>query len=411
MSNYLSKLLEKTSETTTGNGSVDYVSNLLDKLTESIGGNLSSAIAAVLIIVLGWFVAGVLKRISAKLIAKTGIDERLNNSKINLSKFISKLVYFLVMIFVFTLALEKLGMTNVLEPIKNMLNGFTGFLPNIIGAGLVAYIGYMLATIVSELVELSGNSIKKLVPKLKLPENIDFVTIVKKIVFIFIFIPLLISAFNILNMEAISEPATSMLKDFFKAIPKVLVSSVIIIVFVIGGRFLSELIKDLLNSMNLNNFLNKAGLASITGNTNMVKVIGNIVYFFIILFGLTTAVDKLEFGLLSEILYTITNYAGKILFGLVILAIGNWISTVAANNFSKNDNNAFVASIIRVAILSIFLAIGLRTMGIADEIINLAFGISLGTVAVTIILSFGLGGREAAGKQMDKILNKFNGKD
>ncbi len=389
---------------------MDYLSNLLDKLSESIGGNLSSAIAAVIIVILGWFIAGILKRLTAKLIKKTGIDEKLNNDKINLSNFISKLIFFLVMIFVFTLALEKLGMSNVLDPVKNMLSEFTSFLPNIIGAGLVAYIGYMLATIVSELVELSGNSIRNFTPKLKLPENIDFVKIVKKIIFIFIFIPLLISAFNILNMEAISEPATSMLKDFFSAIPKVLVASIILIIFVIGGRFLSELIKDLLNSMNLNNFLNKAGLANITGNTNLVKIIGNLVYFFIILFGLTTALEKLEFNQLTDILYTITNYAGKILFGLVILVIGNWISTIAANNFSKNENNAFVASIIRIAIIAIFLAIGLRTMGIADEIINLAFGISLGTVALTIILSFGLGGREAAGKQMEKILSKFNNK-
>ncbi len=389
---------------------MDYLSNLLDKLSESIGGNLSSAIAAVIIVILGWFIAGILKRLTAKLIKKTGIDEKLNNDKINLSNFISKLIFFLVMIFVFTLALEKLGMSNVLDPVKNMLSEFTSFIPNIIGAGLVAYIGYMLATIVSELVELSGNSIRNFTPKLKLPENIDFVKIVKKIIFIFIFIPLLISAFNILNMEAISEPATSMLKDFFSAIPKVLVASIILIIFVIGGRFLSELIKDLLNSMNLNNFLNKAGLANITGNTNLVKIIGNLVYFFIILFGLTTALEKLEFNQLTDILYTITNYAGKILFGLVILVIGNWISTIAANNFSKNENNAFVASIIRIAIIAIFLAIGLRTMGIADEIINLAFGISLGTVALTIILSFGLGGREAAGKQMEKILSKFNNK-
>ncbi len=389
---------------------MDYLSNLLDKLSESIGGNLSSAIAAVIIVILGWFIAGILKRLTAKLIKKTGIDEKLNNDKINLSNFISKLIFFLVMIFVFTLALEKLGMSNVLDPVKNMLSEFTSFLPNIIGAGLVAYIGYMLATIVSELVELSGNSIRNFTPKLKLPENIDFVKIVKKIIFIFIFIPLLISAFNILNMEAISEPATSMLKDFFSAIPKVLVASIILIIFVIGGRFLSELIKDLLNSMNLNNFLNKAGLANITGNTNLVKIIGNLIYFFIILFGLTTALEKLEFNQLTDILYTITNYAGKILFGLVILVIGNWISTIAANNFSKNENNAFVASTIRIAIIAIFLAIGLRTMGIADEIINLAFGISLGTVALTIILSFGLGGREAAGKQMEKILSKFNNK-
>ncbi len=389
---------------------MDYLSNLLDTLSQSIGGNLSSAIAAILIIIIGWFVAGLLKRIVSKLIKKTGVDEKLSNSKITLSKFISKLIYFLVMIFVFILALEKLGMSNVLDPVKNMLNGFTSFLPNIIGAGLVGYVGYMLATIVSELVELSGNSIKNLAPKLKLPENLDLVKIIKKIVFIFVFIPLLISAFNILNMHAISEPATTMLKDFFSAIPKVLVAVCILILFIVGGRFLSELIKDLLNSMNLNNFLNKSGLDNITGNSNMVKIIGNLVYFFIVLFGITTAVEKLEFAKLSEVLYTITNYSGKILFGLVILAIGNWISTVAANNFSKNENNNFVTSIIRIAILSIFLAIGLKTMGIADEIINLAFGITLGTVALTVVLSFGLGGREAAGKQMDKILTKFNKK-
>lgn len=389
---------------------MDYLSNVLDNLSQSIGGNLSSVIAAIIILIIGWFIAGILKRVVTKLLKKSGIDEKMKGSKMGISTFAGKLVYFLVMIFVFTLALEKLGMTSVLDPVKNMLNDFTGFLPRVIGAGLVCYIGYMLATIISELVELAGDTLRGFAPKLKLPENIDIVTILKKVVFIFIFIPLLITAFNILNMDSISVPATAMLQDFFSAIPKIIVAAIILIIFVVGGRFLSELIKDLLNSMNLNNFFNRAGLATITGNTNLVKVIGNLVYFFIVLFGITTAVDKLEFSHLSEILTTITNYAGKILFGLIILAIGNWISTIAANNFSKNDNNTFVASIIRIAVLSIFLAIGLRTMGIADEIINLAFGITLGTVALTIVLSFGLGGREAAGKQMDKILEKFNKK-
>lgn len=389
---------------------MDYLSNVLDNFSNTIGGKLSSALAALIIIIIGWFIAGILKRVCYKLIKKTGVDNQIKNSKISLSKFISTLIYFLVMIFVFTLALEKLGMTNVLDPLKNMLSNFASFLPNIIGAGLVCYVGYMLATIVSELVELSGESIQKLAPKLKLPENINLVTIIKKVVFIFIFIPLLISAFNILNMSSISEPATTMLNDFFSAIPKVILSVIILILFVIGGRFLSELLKDLLNSMNLNNFLNKAGLSSVTGEANIVKMIGNLVYFFIILFGITTAVEKLEFAFLSEILFTITSYAGKIVFGLVILFAGTWIANVAAKNFAKNDDNSFVASIIKIAIISIFLAISLRTMGIADEIINLAFGISLGTVALTIILSFGLGGREAAGKQMEKILDKFNKK-
>ena len=312
------------------------------------------------------------------------------------------------MIFVFMLALEKLGMSNVLEPVKNLLDSFLTFIPNIVGAGLVAYIGYMLATVVAELVGLSGDTIQSFAPKLKLPENLDIVAILKKIVFIFIFIPLLIVALNILNMDAISIPATNMLEQFFAAIPKILVAVVILIFFAVGGRFISQLIQELLQSLKLNEFLASMKLTGISSNTNIPKVIGNIAYFFIVLFGLMTAIEKLEFAKLTEILNTIVGVSGNILFGLVILIIGNWISSIAHDSLAKNKNNAFIASIIRVCVLAIFLAMGLKTMGIGDDIINMAFGITLGTVAITIALSFGLGGREAAGKQMERILNKFN---
>ena len=385
---------------------MDQIIQTYNQITGSFGAPLSALIT----IVLGWFVAGLFKRLTKRAVSKTGIDKSFNNSKVNFGNLISKLIYYLIMIFVFMLALDRLGMTSVLEPVKSLLNGFTDFIPNIVGAGLVGYIGYMLATIVSELVGLSGDTIQKFAPKLRLPENIDIVDILKKVVFIFIFIPLLISALNILNIESVSQPANTMLQSFFSAIPKVLVASLIIIIFVVGGRFLSELLRDLLDSLNLNQVMQRAGLTSITGNSNIEKLISNIVYAFIVLFGLMTAIDKLEFTKLSEMMNTIVELGGNILFGLVILAIGNWIANVASKNFLKSDDNAFVANIIKVAILAIFLAIGLRRMGIADDIINLAFGITLGAVALTVVLSFGLGGREAAGKQMEKILDKFNKK-
>ncbi|MEX6625639.1 mechanosensitive ion channel [Tenacibaculum salmonis] len=381
--------------------------NTYNQLTGSFG----KPISALLIIILGWLVAKLIRTLINKISDNSGLNSKLSNSKISFGDLISKLVYYLIMIFVFMLALDKLGMTSVLEPIKGLLNGFTKFIPNIVGAGLVAYIGYMLATIVSELIGLSGGTIQKFTPKLNLPENINLVTILKKVVFIFIFIPLLIAALNILNISSISEPATSMLESFFAAIPKILVATLILIIFVVGGRFLSNLINDLLDSLNLNEILKSANLDSFTGKTNVEKLIANIVYAFIVLFGLMTAIDKLEFTKLSEIMNTVVNLAGNILFGLVILAIGNWIASIASKNFMKSDDNKFVGGIIKVAILTVFLAIGLRRMGIADDIINLAFGITLGAVALTVVLSFGLGGREAAGKQMDKILNKFNKKE
>ena len=50
---------------------------------------------------------------------------------------------------------------------------------------------------------------------------------------------------------------------------------------------------------------------------------------------------------------------------------------------------------------------GLRAMGIANEIVHLAFGLTLGSVAVAVALSFGLGGREAAGKLMERWLERW----
>ncbi len=373
-------------------------------------GSFGGPIAAVVIIVVGWFIAGFFKRMVKKLASKAGVDRALKNDKLEISSLISKLVYFLIMIFVFVIALDKLGLSSTLDPLKNMLNEFLGFLPNVFGAGLVGYIGYMLANIVSELVGLSGDTIQKFVPKLNLPTNVNLVAILKKIVFIFIFIPMLITALNILNMDAVSEPATAMLQDFFTAIPRILVAVVIVTLFVVGGRFLSGFIRELLETMNLNKVLEKANLGEISGDTNVSKVIGNIVYFFIVVFGIMTAVEKLEFTQLTNILHTVVEYSSKILLGLVILAIGNWVATLASNSFAKGTDNKFVASVIKIAVLAIFLAMGLRTMGLADEIVNLAFGITLGTIAVTIALSFGLGGREAAGKQMAKIIDKFNKK-
>ncbi|MFK7814550.1 MAG: mechanosensitive ion channel [Maribacter sp.] len=387
---------------------MNVIQNMLDNLSSSFGGFLPTTIAAILILIIGTIIAGFIKRIVIKLIKRTKIDDKLDSDKMTFSSFIGKLVYLLIMIFVFILALEKLGMTNVLDPVKNLLNNFLSFLPNIVGAGLVGYIGYMLATIVSELVGLSGDTIQNLVPKLKLPENLDLVSILKKVVFIFIFIPLLITALNILNMSAISEPATEMLSQFFNAIPRILVAVIILILFIVGGKFVSSLVTDLLESLKLNSLLDKMNLNGISEKTNVSKLIGNIAFFFIVLFGLMTAIEKLEFTKLTEVINSIVGVSGNILFGLVILIIGNWIGGIAHGSISKNGNNKFVASIIRVCVLAIFLAMGLKTMGIGDDIINMAFGITLGTVAITIALSFGLGGREAAGKQMERILGKFN---
>ncbi len=78
---------------------------------------------------------------------------------------------------------------------------------------------------------------------------------------------------------------------------------------------------------------------------------------------------------------------------------------------NKSQSNKFVAGIIRAASLALFIAIALRTMGIANEIVETAFTFIIGAIAVTVALSYGLGGREAAGEHFKEIIQKLKGKE
>jgi hypothetical protein len=51
----------------------------------------------------------------------------------------------------------------------------------------------------------------------------------------------------------------------------------------------------------------------------------------------------------------------------------------------------------------------LHEMGIADDIINLAFGIILGAIVLTFAIAFGIGSRNIAADQVEKWLKQFKG--
>ena len=61
------------------------------------------------------------------------------------------------------------------------------------------------------------------------------------------------------------------------------------------------------------------------------------------------------------------------------------------------------------AIIAWFTAIGLTFMGLADQIVMLAFGLILGSAAIATAIAFGLGGREAAGRVANRWADRITG--
>ncbi len=298
---------------------------------------------------------------------------------------------------------------DVLSPLSEMTSKFLSAIPNIVVAVLIAYIGYLLAKIVSGLVETSGDKIREFLPKLKLEDaNFDIVKVLKNIVFIFIFIPILIIALEKLNIDVITIPATNMLNKFLAAVPAIIYATIILLIAVFGGKILKSIVADLLASLKVNDLSHKLKLQHVIGQINLANIIANIVFVFIIYIGIIEACKILALQEIAEILDTVLAVIGKIVFGLIILALGNIVADFAAKIFNTSQ---FIKSLIKGVILMIFIAMGLSAMGIANNIIELAFGLGLGAIAVAFALAFGLGGKEAAGEEVKEFFNKIKKKE
>lgn len=69
----------------------------------------------------------------------------------------------------------------------------------------------------------------------------------------------------------------------------------------------------------------------------------------------------------------------------------------------------FLANVAKAAIVIFALAIALRNLGIANEIVTLAFGLLLGSIAIAAAIAFGIGSKEVAGREVDAWVKKLKG--
>ncbi len=395
---------------------MDSFRNFLEPLYARLGNTLPGVLGGLLILVVGWIVAGFIRKLVAKALRKADFDDRVSRRgqrKMKVEDTISKFVYYIILVFVLMLALNVMGVESVLAPLQNLINEFLGFIPNIIAAGIIGFAGYIIAQIAAELTGTLTRSLESASGKLGLKDNVSLDRILKQVVFVLVFVPILIVALDTLQMEAIAEPATDMLQSILSAIPNILAGALILVIFYVIARFVSPVVTEVLQNVEADQLPERMGMARVMGaEGSLSKLAGSVTFFFIMFFGIVSALNKVGLYEIAELLGDLLELSGQILFGLIIIAVGNFVANIAYRSMAESrDGGKTIATIVRYTVLGLFVAIALRTMGIANDIVNLAFGLTLGAAAVAIALSFGLGGREAAGRQMEYILKQFRKDD
>ena len=78
-----------------------------------------------------------------------------------------------------------------------------------------------------------------------------------------------------------------------------------------------------------------------------------------------------------------TELGGKVIFGTMIIVVGIFLARILADLVGSGPARAAMRRrIVSYAIIALFTAIGLTFMGLADQIVMMAFGLILGSAAV-----------------------------
>lgn len=369
----------------------DFIATITNGLGPAGSSSLGHALIGLLILIVGLFIVKLIAGVFSRVLNE--VDFLAKNS---LAGPITSLIKAILTIFVLIAVLEHFGLTDVLTPLQNMADQFLAAVPRIIGAGVVAYAGWVIAKIVSELV---GVALGKADQQLAQRTGSDEIKVSKfgsAFVFAIILLPIVVAALGVLDIPAISVPASSMINELMAAVPNIIGAGIILLVTYFVAKFVVFVLSGLLEGMNINALPEKLGIAGAFNESfTPTRFVGFAIMFFAMLTASTAAVNTLGINIVSEIFAKILEFGGGILIGGLILVIGNFLGSVAHQKLSQAGNQG-IANIARVAILGLVLAMGLRSMGLADNIVNMAFGFTLGSVAVAAALAFGMGGRDAA---------------
>ncbi|WP_025653183.1 MULTISPECIES: mechanosensitive ion channel [Psychrobacter] len=374
---------------------------------------IPNLIGAIALGVIGWVVATVARTAINAALAKTSMDERLSAQAgvKPMSSTIADMVYWFILLVVLTMVLGQLELDGLFAPLTNMVDKIFSFIPNILIAGVVFVVGYIIAKVVRGIVTnlVSTFDVQKLATKAGLSEQNSLPNIAGSLAFLVVIIPTIIAALNALKIEVIARPATNMLNKIMEALPNIFMAVAILVVTFYVVRMVANIIKGLIENTQINQLPAKVGLQETMGDKKVSDLVSYAIIFFAMLFASIAAADLLGFEPISAIIAMFIAFGANIILGAIILFIGFWLANIIAGVVERSEQGSqFLANIVRVLIMGLVLAMGLKAMGIADSIVNLAFGLTLGAVAVAFALSFGLGGQEAAARFLRKMQDKMD---
>jgi hypothetical protein len=379
-------------------------------------GNIQTAVASFgprLLAALAWLaiayiVARALAYGAQYVIERTNLGAKSLARDQKLGESVGAALFWTTMLISAPLILGQLGRSDLLAPMQGMAQKFLDFVPNIVGAGLIFGIGWVVATVArravtSVLEAVQADDVAKRAGLGNVTGETGISKAVGVLVFTLLIIPIAIASLDTLNIQSISGPAKTMLQGFLDAIPNIFAAAVVLLLSYLIAKFASEALNNLLPSTGFDMIGHRLGLTEeIFGGLSLSAVAGWIAFIAIMLFGMVEAAKLLNFSIVSDTLAQLVSLGGRVLLGSIIIGFGVIIADLVATAVSRSRDAKMAATPLKIAIIVLAAAMGLGQMGLANEIINTAFTAIIGALAVGAAIAIGWGGKDTAARLLAK---------
>lgn len=212
--------------------------------------------------------------------------------------------------------------------------------------------------------------------------------------------------------EAILTSLAGAMAMFFAAIPKVIAFGVILVVGWFVAGLIARFVATVLRRIRFNELAMKSGFGgfvkNVGVNTDPAGFLASVAKWFIRLIVLVVAFDALGLPAVSDVLRQLLLWLPNLAVGIVVLIIGGLLANGAFGLLRGATASAgfrhpeLIANVGRVSVWIFAIIVAVNQIGIAQTLVNTLFMGAVALVTIALGLAFGLGGRDLAGKLLNK---------
>ncbi len=403
---------------------LDQVAGPLESVMTRITEAVPAVLTALAYLAAYWAVGTLLKLSVTRGLQALKFDDRASNyikprevrgEVVQPSTMIGRLVFYIVLLFGLPPFLEALGQESAVVPLRDMMTELFAFLPNVVAAAILLFIGRVVAAIVRELVvnflaAAGGDDVAERFGVGSVTGGRKLTEVVGTIVYFFVLVPILVAAIDALGIQAISDPVKNTLEQLLAAIPLMFVAAIVVFIGYFIATTVKGLVEGFLQGVGFDSLPERLSLGFLVpkkeGAPGPSSIFASFVMVIILLLTAQQALATLQLDQLSELIGGLVSYLPNLLAGLAIivaaLSLGTYVGKLVGALMAGSMQGAVVSRVATYAIYFLGFSMGLNQLGVAQEIITVAVSAVLGGTALALALAFGLGGREHAKKFLDK---------